>query len=90
MLQEEREPLLEWLQERGFALYAAEADGRPVEELEPAGRVALVLGNEGAGVDPLLRAAAAATVAVQIRGGAESLNVAVAGGILLYLLTRKT
>jgi tRNA G18 (ribose-2'-O)-methylase SpoU len=36
-----------------------------------------------------VRAAAAARVAVPIRGAAESLNVSVAAGILLYLLTRE-
>ena len=47
-----------------------------------------MLGNEGAGVGVELAARAARTVGVPLRGGVESLNVAVAGGILLYEVTR--
>ncbi len=88
VLQPDRTALLEWLGARGFTLCAASAQGEPIEALPASRRVALVLGNEGAGVDAALAAAADAVVAVPIRGGAESLNVAVAGAILLYLLTR--
>jgi len=47
----------------------------------------LVLGNEGAGVGPEVRAMPHRTVAVPMPGGIESLNVGVAGAILLYALT---
>ena len=50
--------------------------------------MALVLGNEGAGVRPELAVAAARSVSVPLAGGVESLNVAVAAGILLYEVTR--
>jgi TrmH family RNA methyltransferase len=50
--------------------------------------VALVVGNEGAGVSPSLDAAADRRVAVPLARGAESLNVAVAAAILLYEVTR--
>lgn len=82
------EDLLEWLSSGGFTFYGAEADGEPVDRLELAQRAALAVGNEGAGLSAAVRAAADALVAVPIRGRAESLNVAVAAGILLYELTR--
>jgi TrmH family RNA methyltransferase len=47
-------------------------------------RLALVVGNEGAGVRPELRELAVRQVAIPLSRGAESLNVAVAAGILLY------
>jgi RNA methyltransferase, TrmH family len=50
--------------------------------------VALVVGNEGAGISPSLDAAADRRVAVPLARGVESLNVAVAAGILLYEVTR--
>jgi TrmH family RNA methyltransferase len=50
--------------------------------------VALVLGNEGAGVRRELLAASARRVTIPIAAGAESLNVAVAAGILLHEVTR--
>jgi RNA methyltransferase, TrmH family len=49
--------------------------------------VALVLGNEGAGVSPVLETAATRRIAIPITGQVESLNVAVAAGILLYETT---
>jgi TrmH family RNA methyltransferase len=50
--------------------------------------VALVVGNEGAGVSPSLEAAADRRIGVPLARGVESLNVAVAAGILLYEVTR--
>jgi TrmH family RNA methyltransferase len=47
-----------------------------------------VLGNEGAGVGAELESAARRRVAVPLAAGVESLNVAVAAGILLYEVTR--
>lgn len=46
--------------------------------------LALVLGNEATGADPLWREAAEAVVRIPIYGRAESLNVAIAGALLLY------
>jgi len=50
---------------------------------------ALVLGNEESGLSPAVRAACDALVAVPGSGNIESLNVGVAAGILLYLVTRR-
>ena len=51
-------------------------------------RIALVVGNEGGGIRPELLSRAARRVAVPMREGAESLNAAVAVGILLHQVTR--
>lgn len=74
------------LTQTGTMLWAAAADGAPLAALARPRRVALALGNEGAGVSAQVAAAAAARVAIPIGPGAESLNVAVAAGILLYEL----
>ena len=46
-----------------------------------------MVGNEGAGLGPDMMAAAPTRVAIPLAAGAESLNVAVAAGILLYGVT---
>lgn len=74
--------------ERSVSLWAADASGDLVESVEPPERLALVVGNEGAGLSSLSRARADRTVALPIAASVESLNVAVAAGILLYELRR--
>ncbi len=80
--------LVAWLRERGFTIYGADAAGTSAESIPLAQRSALVFGNEGAGLGAETRAAIDELLAVPMRGAAESLNVGVAAGVLLYLLTR--
>jgi TrmH family RNA methyltransferase len=77
-----------WARGAGVELWTTATDGTPVARVRREGPVALLLGNEGAGVRPELAAAASRSVAVPLSGGVESLNVAVAAGILLYEVTR--
>lgn len=70
----------------GFALWAADAAGAPLGAVPAPARLALVVGNEGAGISDQARRRADATVALPIASTVESLNVAVATGILLYEL----
>lgn len=79
--------LAAWCAATGLVLWGAETSGKDVAGLEPPARVGLVLGNEGAGLTPAVRELVAERVAIPIRGAAESLNVAMAGTVLMYLLT---
>lgn len=81
-----------WLREREVPLWAADAAGAPVSRVaaDPPARLALVVANEGAGVSPPVAAVAERLVAIPMVPGAESLNVAVAAGILLYVLAPGT
>jgi len=72
----------------GVEVWAADAHGDVVSAVKTPARVALVVGNEGAGLSGEARARAKRTVSLPIAGDVESLNVAVATGILLYLVTR--
>jgi TrmH family RNA methyltransferase len=54
------------------------------------GRVALVFGNEGAGVSDALAHCAHAAIAIPMPGGAESLNVAAAAAVCLFERVRQT
>jgi RNA methyltransferase, TrmH family len=78
-----------FLSRHGVALWAADAKGEPVESAEPPARLALVVGNEGGGLEPVTRARAERMVALPLEPTIDSLNVAVAAGILLYVLRRK-
>ena len=69
-------------------LFRGDASGRPVHGEAVSPPWALALGGEGAGCRPELRRRADLTVAVPMPGGVESLNVGVAGALLLYDLTR--
>lgn len=89
IVEAELEELSGWLEERGFTSYGAAADGGDAGEAEFTRRAALFVGNEGAGLSEPVRATVDELLAVPIERHAESLNVAVAAGILLFLLTRR-
>jgi RNA methyltransferase, TrmH family len=82
--------LLAWARARGVELWVAASDGTPLARGGRTGRppLALVLGNEGAGVGPTVAGAADRRVAIPLAASVESLNIAVAAGILLYEVTR--
>ena len=73
---------------RAVEVWAADAAGRPIDAAVPPKRLALVVGNEGSGLSPESRTRADGLVALPIASTVESLNVAVAAGILLYELRR--
>jgi TrmH family RNA methyltransferase len=84
VLEAEAADVLDRLREWNTPLWAAEADGEIVDRAEPRPqRLALVLGNEGAGVSATMRAAADRIVAIAMRGRVESLNAGIAGAILM-------
>jgi TrmH family RNA methyltransferase len=71
----------------GLKLFAADATGDNVGSVKAPERTALVVGNEGAGLSSDARSRADRTIALPIDPAVESLNVAVATGILLFLLS---
>jgi tRNA G18 (ribose-2'-O)-methylase SpoU len=74
-----------FLRRASIPLWAADADGEPLPDHAPA-RLALAVGNEGSGLSAPVRAAAERVVSLPIASTVESLNVAVATGILLHEL----
>ncbi|MFN2563796.1 MAG: TrmH family RNA methyltransferase [Gemmatimonadaceae bacterium] len=77
-----------FLAARGITLWAADAAGARLEGGEAPARLALAVGNEGGGVSDVVRARADRLVSIPIASTVESLNVAVATGILLHELRR--
>lgn len=80
---------LRWLQSMGVRLLAATMDGTPIEHADLRTAVAVLIGNEGAGLPPELLALAHERVAIPCPGPVESLNAAVAGSLLLYEAARQ-
>jgi TrmH family RNA methyltransferase len=64
--------------------------GRPLEELDIARRVTFVIGAEREGLSEEIAAACDELVSIPLRDEAESLNVAVAGAIALYVASRRS
>ena len=76
----------DFLGERGIPLWAADQLGEPLMDARPQGPLAIAVGNEGSGLSPAIRQRAERLVSLPIEQAVESLNVAVAAGILLYTL----
>lgn len=77
------------LKAEGFTVWASSlADALPFEEVEVRGKTALIVGNEGAGIRDEIVQLADSVVKIPIHGKAESLNVSVAAGILMYYIKR--
>ena len=73
-----------FLRSRDIPLWGADAAGQPLDERPSPERLAIAVGNEGNGLSSAVREAAEHLVAIPIASHVESLNVAVATGILLY------
>jgi len=86
------EPLavLETLRSRAIVSIATVATGgRPHDRVDLRRPIALWLGNEGAGLPAEVVQAADERVTIPMAGGVESLNVAVAAGVLLFEAARQ-
>lgn len=83
--------LVESLQHTGVTIWASTLEeARPVNELQIPEKLALIVGNEGSGVSPELLAKVNQRVHIPIYGQAESLNVSVASGIMLYQIAQQS
>jgi TrmH family RNA methyltransferase len=82
--------LEEWIADikaQGVPVYGtALQQAVPYQEVKPADSFAFIVGNEGNGVRKELLALCDQNLYIPIYGQAESLNVAVAAGILMYYL----
>ncbi len=80
------EQLFTFLDEHDVELIGTDMKGGNIGTFSAPGRFALVAGNEGAGLSDVVRSRVTRTVAIPIEPGVESLNVAVATGIILHQL----
>lgn len=78
------------LKARGWTVVASDLRGEDFyRRPDPGERFVLVIGNEARGISDAVRQAADMLVKLPMRGGAESLNAAVAAGIMMYEMTRE-
>ena len=78
------------LREAGYSVISSQLDGEPFYQRSPVGeRFCLIIGNEGNGISNEVKAVATHRVKLPMRGGAESLNAAVAAGIMIYEMARE-
>lgn len=78
------------LKKRKFKILGTDVkEGTSVEKLNSSGRICLLIGGEAEGLDRRLLKLCDRTIHIPTSGPAESLNVAVAGGILLYEVMKK-
>ncbi len=77
------------LKSRGYAVVAAALGGFDIySRRQSFEKFALVIGNEAHGISDDILRIADMKIQIPMRGGAESLNAAVAAGVLMYELTR--
>ena len=84
------EDILDFCRERGLSVFMGDIQGSSVyHTIFTEGPLALVVGNEGKGPSPLFRSADVQRVTIPMAQDVESLNVAIATGILLYEIVRQ-
>jgi RNA methyltransferase, TrmH family len=84
-----RVPVTGWDQASGRRIALVSHGGEPLEEVDLSGEVVLVLGAERDGLPDEVRASCDAAATIPLAGGAESLNVAMAGTVALYERARR-
>ena len=75
---------LQKLKEQGIWVYGADMNGENYKKVKFDGAVALVIGNEGKGIGPLVAKECDVIVSLPMKGKINSLNASVAAGILMY------
>ncbi|MFH1080333.1 MAG: 23S rRNA (guanosine(2251)-2'-O)-methyltransferase RlmB [Pseudomonadota bacterium] len=82
--------VMEDLKKQGFWIYGADTrTGQNIHGMTCQGHIGLVMGSEGRGMRPLIRKQCDFLVSVPMFGKVDSLNVAVAAGIILNDIVRK-
>ena len=84
----EEEKLLNFLKEKNYKIISTvlSDDCIPYTEMKPAEKNAVIFGNEGSGIGENIIKYSHEKVIIPIYGTAESLNVAMACGIIIYKL----
>ena len=84
-----RVPLVEWDEAPGRRVALVAHGGRPLSAVELSSPVTIILGAERAGLPDELVLSSHDVATISLPGAAESLNVAAAGAIALYELSRR-
>ena len=70
-----------------ITFYAADMGGEVIDSVKISdNNIALIIGNEGQGIDKELRKVADKIVAIPLQNSVESLNASVSASIIMYFL----
>lgn len=72
------------LKERGVWLFGTDMKGQDYRQWDAKGPVAIVIGNEGKGISPLLKKSCDEMLTIPMIGHVQSLNASVAASLLIY------
>ncbi len=80
---------VEELKKQGFWIFAADMGGSPYYESDMKGKVALILGSEGFGIQRILKEKCDFTVSIPLYGRVNSMNVSAAAAVLMAEAARQ-
>ncbi|MDR0919064.1 MAG: 23S rRNA (guanosine(2251)-2'-O)-methyltransferase RlmB [Oscillospiraceae bacterium] len=72
------------LKKANFWLYGADMNGKPYQQTDFSGKVALVIGSEGYGISENLKKNCDFLVSIPMHGKVNSLNASVAAAVLMF------
>ncbi|MCI1633326.1 MAG: 23S rRNA (guanosine(2251)-2'-O)-methyltransferase RlmB [Liquorilactobacillus nagelii] len=72
------------LKKENFWIFGTDMAGQDYRQWNAQGPVALIIGNEGKGISPLLKAQCDQLLTIPMIGHVQSLNASVAAGLLIY------
>lgn len=75
---------INYLKDRGFFVYGAEADGVMYKNVSYSDKICLIIGSEGKGISPVVRKNCDEIISLPMNGHINSLNASVATAILIY------
>lgn len=75
---------LDKLKEAGFWIFGTDMNGTPSHKWNTAGKLALIIGNEGKGISANIKKQVDEMITIPMDGHVQSLNASVAAAILMY------
>jgi len=80
---------IEKLKKEGFWIAAVDMSDTPYYKSDLSGKIAVVIGNEGEGISPLVKKNCDFTVSMPMMGSVQSLNASNAAAIVMYEVRRQ-
>lgn len=80
---------IQTLKKKGYWIIGTDMIGTDYKELDYNGKVAIVIGNEGAGISRLVKENCDFIATIPMNGQVNSLNASVAAGVLLFEILRQ-
>lgn len=77
------------LKKKNFWIYGADMKGKPVDQMDFAFPVFMLIGSEGDGLHQKTREHCDELVSIPQQGGVESLNASVAAAVMFYEISKK-